>query len=193
MAYTLNDTPIAYGTPFKSGEYKYTKAWWRTSSDSEKTAVGIKTVADPTPYDERFYWSKDNPKDITQLKERWINEQKDTANKLLVNTDWIVVRKAEAGTAIPSDTTTYRTAVRTVCKEREDQITACSNTAALKTLVDTSPTIPGTASNGATERKKEVFNSDGSSKDPKEYESYDPKQWNDIANPAALKAWPEMD
>ena len=62
MAYTLNDKPIVHGTPFRSGDTKYTKAWWTISSDSEKTAVGIKTVADPVWYDRRFYWGKDNPK-----------------------------------------------------------------------------------------------------------------------------------
>ena len=178
MAYTLNDTPIAYGTPFKSGEYRYTKAWWGISSDSEKTAVGIKTVADPTPYDERFYYGPDSPKPIASLKSIWIQEQKDTANTKIAPTDWMVIRAAEGGTAVPDDTKTYRAAVRTKCKEREDQITACSDTATLRALIVASANTPGSESNGATELKKE----DGS--------SYDPKQWNDIANPAALKAWP---
>ena len=190
MADRLKDRPIAYGTPFKSGDFRYTKAWWDISSDSEKTAVGIKTVADPTPYDEEFYWSPTKPKDVATLKATWIRKQKDAANNLLVETDWMVIRQNDGGTAIPSDTKTYRAAVRTKCKEREDQITACSDTAALAKLVKESAVIPGTADNGATENKKEVLNSDGSSKDPKEYESYNPKQWNAITNPAALKAWP---
>ena len=85
---------------------------------------------------------------------------------------------AEGGTALSSDNKTYRAAVRTKSKEREDQITACSDTAALDVLLSTSPTIRGSASNGATEKKK----GDGS--------SYDPKQWNDVVNSAAIKAWP---
>ena len=178
MAYTLNDKPIVHGTPFRSGDMNYTRAWWTISSDSEKTAVGIKTVADPVWYDRRFYWGKDNPKSITDLKPLWIQYQKDAARGALNSTDWMVVRAAEGGTALSSDIKTYRAAVRTKSKEREDQITACSDTAALAALVGASPNIPGTASNGATEKKKE----DGS--------SYDPKEWNDIANPAALKAWP---
>ena len=178
MAYTLNDKPIAYGTPFKSGDFRYTKAWWGISSDSEKTAVGIKTVADPTPYDERFYWSATKPKDVATLKTIWIQIQKDAANNLLKNTDWMVIRQTEGGTNVPNDTKTYRTAVRTKCKEREDQITACSDTAALAKLISEPAVIPGTSSNGATEIKKE----DGS--------SYDPKEWTQVVNPAALKAWP---
>ena len=178
MAYTLNDKPITYGTSFKSGDFRYTQAWWGNSSDSEKTAVGIKTVADPTPYDPEFYWSPTKPKDVAALKATWIRKQKDAANNLLVETDWMVIRQTEGGTNVPNDTKTYRTAVRTKCKEREDQITACSDTATLAKLIREPGSIPGTSSNGATEKKKE----DGS--------SYDPKQWNDIVNPAALKAWP---
>ena len=185
MAYTLNDSPITYGTPFKSGDLRYTKAWWSISSDSEKTAVGIKTVADPTPYDERFYWSSSRPKDINTLKSIWIQAQKDTANTLLAPTDWMIVRQAEGGASAPSDTKTYRAAVRTKSKEREDQITACSDTAALAALVTANAELreAGTASNGAEEKK----NSDGDSYDPKQYESIM------VVNPAALKAWPEKD
>ena len=178
MAYTFNDKPIIHGTPFRSGDMTYTRAWWTISSDSEKTAVGIKTVADPVWYDQRFYWGKDNPKSITDLKPLWIQYQKDAARGALNESDWMVVRAAEGGTALSEDMKTYRAAIRTKSKEREDQIAACSDTNALAALVGASPNIPGTASNGATERKKE----DGS--------SYDPKEWNDIANPAALKAWP---
>ena len=182
MAYTLKDKPIAYGTPFKSGDFRYTKAWWDISSDSEKTAVGIKTVADPTPYDEEFYWSPTKPKDVATLKATWIRKQKDAANNLLVETDWMVIRQNDGGTAIPSDTKTYRAAVRTKCKEREDQITACSDTAALAKLVTEPETKPeaGTASNGAEEEKQ----SNGSSFDPKKYKDIQ------VANPDALKAWP---
>ena len=178
MAYTLNDKPIAYGTPFKSGDFRYTKAWWGTSSDSEKTAVGIKTVADPTPYDQEFYWSPTKAKDVATLKANWIQKQKDEANKLLAKTDWLIIRAAEGGTAAPSDTKTYRAAVRTKSKEREDQITACSDTATLAKLTREPGSIPGTSSNGATEQ------SNGSSFDPKKYKDIQ------VANPDALKAWP---
>ena len=47
----------------------------------------------------------------------------------------------------------------------------------------------GSATNGATEKfdtSKEVKDSEGNSYDPKRYESFDPKQYNDIV----LEAWP---
>ena len=46
------------------------------------------------------------------------------------------MRKTEKATAIPADIQKFRDDVRTICKTREDEITACSDTAALKQLVD---------------------------------------------------------
>ena len=182
MAYKLDGSPIAYGAPFIKGDLKYTKAWWSNTSISEKNDVGVTEVADPTPYDQRFYWSPSKPKDTAPLKTYWIQKQKDIANNLLASTDWMVIRATEGGTALPSDNKTYRAAVRTKCKEREDQITACSDTAALAKLVTEPETKPeaGTPSNGAEEEKQ----SNGSSFDPKKYKDIQ------VANPDALKAWP---
>ena len=182
MVYKLNGKALAGGVAFTdSNGTNYPANWLNFSTAEDRAAVptgGIKWEDDPPYYDKRFYWNQSTAKDIDDLKKAWIQNQKDSANNLLQPTDWLIVRKAEAGTAVPSDTTTYRAAVRTKCKEREDQITACSDTAALDTLINAPGTIPGTASNGATEKKKE----DGS--------SYDPKQWNEIVNTAALKQWP---
>ena len=46
---------------------------------------------------------------------------------MLAPTDWYVTRKAETDVAIPSEVSTYRSAVRTVCGTRESEITACDN------------------------------------------------------------------
>ena len=182
MVYRLNNKNLPLGVPFTDSEgTNYPSNWIINASKSELDAVptgGITWVADPASYDQRFYWSSGNPKPIADLKAQWIQIQKDEANKLLAKTDWMILRQSDGGTAVPSDTKTYRAAVRTKSKEREDQITAGSDTAALAALITASAKLDGTASNGATEKKKE----DGS--------SYDPKQWNDIVNPAALKAWP---
>ena len=49
------------------------------------------------------------------LKSNWTAQVKDTANKLLAQTDWMVIRKAERNIDVPSNTTTYRVAVITEC------------------------------------------------------------------------------
>ena len=68
------------------------------------------------------------------LKTIKIRQIKKQAAGELANTDWYIVRKADAGTAIPSAITTHRAAVRTKCAEMETAITNASNTPAIETL-----------------------------------------------------------
>jgi hypothetical protein len=105
----------------------------RLASSAERAAIGITEVADPESYDDRFYWGVGNPKQLedeiiipeegeifesyTQkgLKSNWSAQIKDTTNKLLAQTDWMVIRKAERDVAIPAATVAYRAAVLTEC------------------------------------------------------------------------------
>ena len=68
------------------------------------------------------------------LKYNLIQNIKRQAAGELQNTDWYVVRKADAGTAVPSAITTHRAAVRTKCAEMETAITNAADTPALETL-----------------------------------------------------------
>ena len=70
------------------------------------------------------------------LKSIAITRTKETARTRLSKTDWYVTRKTEAGTAIPSTVTDYRTAVRNKCKTIEDAITACDTLAKFMALYD---------------------------------------------------------
>jgi len=68
------------------------------------------------------------------LKYNLIQEIKKQAAGILADTDWYIVRKADAGTAVPSSITTHRAAVRTKAAEMETAITNASDTPALETL-----------------------------------------------------------
>ncbi len=68
------------------------------------------------------------------LKYNLIQTVKQQAAGLLQNTDWYIVRKADAGTAVPSSITTYRASVRTKAAEQETAITNAADTPALETL-----------------------------------------------------------
>ncbi len=63
---------------------------------------------------------------------------KDTINSqaggLLQDTDWMVVRAAEGGTAVPSDITTWRAAVRTKANAMQVQIDGAADVDALAAL-----------------------------------------------------------
>ena len=71
---------------------------------------------------------------VEGLKTTLIRTVKVQAAGILQDTDWYIVRKADAGTAVPSAITTYRAAVRTKCAEMETAITNASNTPAIETL-----------------------------------------------------------
>lgn len=58
-----------------------------------------------------------------------------TANKMLSNTDWLVIRKAERDVAIPSATVTYRAAVITECTRLESAIAGAGDVDALATVM----------------------------------------------------------
>ena len=68
------------------------------------------------------------------LKYNLIQTIKSQAAGILQDTDWYIVRKADAGTAVPSAITTYRAAVRTRSGEMETLITNAADTPALETL-----------------------------------------------------------
>jgi hypothetical protein len=69
------------------------------------------------------------------LKSNWTAQVKDTANKLLAQTDWMVIRKAERDVAIPTATATYRAAVITECSRLVTAIAGCSDVPALIAVV----------------------------------------------------------
>ena len=71
---------------------------------------------------------------VKGLKTKLIEILKGQAAGILQETDWYVLRKADAATAIPSAITTHRAAVRTKCASMETAITNASDTAALETL-----------------------------------------------------------
>jgi len=75
-------------------------------------------------------------KQINQgLKTPMTAEVKDTANKLLASTDWMVIRKYERDVAIPSAIATYRAAVITECARLETVIGNASDVDALATVM----------------------------------------------------------
>jgi len=71
---------------------------------------------------------------VEGLKTKLIRTVKAQAAGILQDTDWCIVRKADAGTAVPSSITTHRAAVRTKAASMETAITNASDTPALETL-----------------------------------------------------------
>ena len=109
--------------------------------------LGIVEVADPEQYDQRFYWGVGNPKQLNDeevtpegatesytqkgLKSQWIAQTKDTAGKMLAQTDWMVVRKVERNVDVPASVITFRAAVIAECSRLETAIAGAADVPAL--------------------------------------------------------------
>ena len=148
MAFLLDGKPLAVDVPFTYGDIHYPANWLRLSTAQEKKDLGITEVADAPTYDSRFYNGDGSAKALDDTKETIDGveyttlgaksilkaQEKEIAGSKLARYDWYVIRKTEKSTAIPTEITTYRDAVRTACDTREKEIDSCSNTEALVTL-----------------------------------------------------------
>ena len=147
MPYMLDGRRLRVGRPFKTADgVSYSQLWAEQLTAEEKTALGITFEADPAPFDGKYYYSAGNPRQLDNgtddngnptygIRPGILQDQKNIAASLLAKTDWYVTRKSETDTAIPSNVTTYRAAVRTVCGTREAEIAAVSTTAELEALM----------------------------------------------------------
>ena len=133
--FLLNGQPLALDTPFTHDGIQYPANWLRLTTLEEKEAIGITEVADPAVYDDRFYWGVDMPKDLDGLKAQWTAQVKETTNKLLSNSDWMVIRKVERNVDIPAETATYRAAVLTECDRLVAAIAGCADVDSLIAVV----------------------------------------------------------
>ena len=69
------------------------------------------------------------------LKSQYKTQFKQTANSLLSETDWMVIRKVERNVAIPTDVATKRAAILTECDRLIAAVTAASDMTAFITAV----------------------------------------------------------
>ena len=132
--FLLNGNRLPEGTPFTDAEgNQYPANWLNLSTEEEKAAVGITWVADPTRADDRFYWDGniENPKELAGLQTQFVAQIKDTAGKLLAQTDWMVIRKAERNVDIPAETVAKRAAIVAEANRLETAINATTTVEAL--------------------------------------------------------------
>ena len=188
--FTLNGQTIQYDRPWTHPETgtQYPANWMRLTSLAEKQAVGLVEVATPVAevYDQRFYWSASNPKQLedvtdddgnttTGLKTLWKQKQSEIAASLLAPSDWRVIKAQETSGTVATEWTTYRAAVRTACNTRQTEIDACEDVPALKELLFGSATITQAQTDADG---NEVVDDDGNT------------VMETVANPAIATAWP---
>jgi len=113
----------------------------------ELAAIGIKP-ASITPVDTRYKntgeltWNTSGAKAVgtyattdvavADLKTSMIASVNSNAASILAQSDWMSIRAADGGTAVPSAWATYRTAIRTTANAKETEIAALADVAAVK-------------------------------------------------------------
>jgi len=147
--FLLNGKHLPEGTSFYDANgVQYGAGWLNQATEEQKLAIGITWVADPAPVDTRFYWDTNLPKALDDkleedgsttkgLKSQFIAQVKDTAGKLLANTDWYVIRKIERNVDIPSEIALKRTQIVTEANRLETDIKASTNVEALIEVLNT--------------------------------------------------------
>jgi len=132
---------------------QYPRNWINLATDSEKSAIGLIEVTYTGSHKNSDYYSNaesapvydaskgtvvitksSTARNVADLKTSKKEAASDNAYNYLQPTDWYVVRKEEIGTAIPSNVTAYRTAVRLVCNSLNTAITNASDIDALAAL-----------------------------------------------------------
>jgi hypothetical protein len=116
-------------------------------SKSDLAAIGIKP-ARITSVDQRYYdtgeltWDTSGAEAVgtyattarstASLKSTMVSEVNAIASGLLAQSDWMSIREADGGTAVPSAWATYRTALRTTANDKETEINALADLDAIK-------------------------------------------------------------
>jgi len=138
--------------PMTIGGIQYSKDIFNLWTVAERKAVGLVPITTTGSHLDTTYYTEDNEsyaiaedkasvvrtigtkaadKVLAAVKSEQVTNAKGICNGSLKNTDWYVVRKAEASTAIPSKITAYRTAVRTVYAAAKSAINGAANIGAL--------------------------------------------------------------
>ena len=109
---------------------------WLDKDNKEILGKDIKTGEGKnyTAKMEDYKDSDGNTVEVKGIRPEYIQKVKDQQGSLLAQTDWAIIRKADAGTDIPAKIATWRAAIRTKATEMEKAITDAKDMDAFKAL-----------------------------------------------------------
>ena len=136
----------------KTTEIKPGKGWkdvngvrhpknWNIWSDDHKKAMNIEEITLDNGID-GISNITDKPLDsvtkdgrtVKGIRSEYIQKVKEQQSSLLAQTDWAIIRKADADVAVPTKIATWRAAIRTKATAMEKAITDASDMSAFKAL-----------------------------------------------------------
>ena len=113
------------------------RLYWSSHNDDGSVSSTAKSLTDVNEVDKdgKAILDSDGNQLVTLgVKSNLKNEVKSQQASLLAQTDWAIVRKADKGTAVPSNIQTWRDAIRTKATEMETAIDNAANTNAIESL-----------------------------------------------------------
>ena len=168
---------IPHPVPLTIGDIQYPRNIFTRWTKAELKAIGIMPYAE-TSVDNRYKYSgkvsytigvdevsgtyATTDKDHELLKLEMLDTAKSIASSILARDDWMTIREAEGGDAMPDNVKAYRVAVREESNDKETAIKALSDLDAVK-LYEAAPYTET--------RKEEIVADDGSVSYGAEYES----------------------
>ena len=104
-----NNNKYYIGRAFSYGDYQYNHS---AATHAKFTELGFTQVIIGARPDDQFYIVSgpdltgaytSTPRDLIELKERFVRKTKLASRQLLSKTDWLVIRKEENGNIIPAE------------------------------------------------------------------------------------------
>ena len=111
------------------------RLYWNGNADTPKALEDVnETDEDGNPLYVQVWNAETEQMEDTEerlvtrgLKYTWILQVKDNAGKMLAQTDWMVIRKAERDVDIPADVVTKRAAIVAECTRLDTAITGAAD------------------------------------------------------------------
>eukprot|EP00918_Siedleckia_nematoides_P071605 GHVU01156416.1.p1 GENE.GHVU01156416.1~~GHVU01156416.1.p1 ORF type:complete len:169 (-),score=22.74 GHVU01156416.1:478-984(-) len=148
-----DDTIIREGQSWVDKDnIRHPKNWHIWSADEKKAKGLVALTREPEPDSRLYTWVRNEDDSITKTAKKLDDETVDgqtilgvkstiksriktEQHGLLVVTDWMIIRKTEKGTDVPSDITTYRDKIREKSIAMEKAIDDAADTDAMATIL----------------------------------------------------------
>lgn len=155
---------IREGMPFELDDVSYPANWLNLSTPEEKAALDlIEVITVGERKDDRYYWVSEQlvgpeliitstPKDFATVQKMALDSLDQQAYSLLFTSDWMITRKAETGTDLQPEWSTYRDSIRLeviVVRGQINNATTVDEIAAIKPNWPVSPDQPVVAEDPA--------------------------------------------
>jgi hypothetical protein len=127
--FLIDDKQINVGMAFTHNDLSFPANWAQLFTAEDKAQYNITEVPDPEPFNERFYWGPNNPKNLDEMKAMLVRQIKEWTGNSLSATSWMIERfnDPSSGKPVPQNVLDYRANVRSLSNTYEDQINAATS------------------------------------------------------------------